>query len=77
MKQVNKRFLRKEHKEYQALVEKEVLAKLNHPSIVELFYTFQDKDYFYFIMEYIEGGTLSFVMDSSDLTTKDIAFYIA
>ena len=40
------------------LNEKEILKKSQHPFIVKLKFTFQDKIYLYFGMEYISGGTL-------------------
>lgn len=41
------------------LNEKEILKKAYHPFIVKLQFTFQDKTYLYFGMEYISGGTLT------------------
>ncbi|KAG4084706.1 Pkinase-domain-containing protein [Neocallimastix lanati (nom. inval.)] len=38
--------------------EKEIISKVHHPFIVNMFCTFQDVKYLYMIMEYIIGGEL-------------------
>jgi serine/threonine protein kinase len=38
--------------------EKTILGQVNHPSIVKLFYAFQDDSKLYLILEYLEGGEL-------------------
>ena len=56
VKQIEKKKLEKERKEYQALVEKELLTMFKHPGIIKLRYAFQDKRVLYFVLEYCEGG---------------------
>lgn len=56
MKQIQKKKLEREQKEYQAMVEKELLSTFKHPGIVKLRSSFQDKQSLYFALEYCEGG---------------------
>lgn len=79
MKQIQKRKLAREEKEYQAMVEKELLTCMQHPGIVHLRYTFQDKTSLYFIQEYCEGGEfINFIKLNVDRLNERIrAFYVA
>lgn len=52
LKMIEKKFLSQEKKQYQAMVEKEVLCRLNHPGIVKLSASFTDPKRLYFVMEY-------------------------
>lgn len=36
--------------------ERNVLAEVHSPYVVKLFYSFQDEDYLYLVMEYLPGG---------------------
>ena len=36
--------------------ERELLSKINHPFIVNMYYSFQDYDYLYLIMDLLNGG---------------------
>ena len=40
------------------LTEKEILSKISHPFIITLYYTFQDYNSLYLVMELFEGGDL-------------------
>ncbi len=79
MKQIQKKKLEREQKEYQAMVEKELLSLLKHPGIVKLKYTFQDKSNLYFVQEYCEGGEfINFIkVNIGKLTQQLKTFYIA
>lgn len=39
-------------------IEVEVLMSLNHPNIVQALDFFEEDDYFYVVLEYLEGGEL-------------------
>jgi serine/threonine protein kinase len=45
-------------KERHVLREKELLNELRHPNVVELFQTFKEGAYLYFVMEYAPNGSL-------------------
>ena len=38
--------------------EKTIMNKLNHESIVKCYFTFTDDDFFYFVLEYLDGGDI-------------------
>nr|VVW89904.1 unnamed protein product [Nymphaea colorata] len=40
--------------------EKEFLAKLNHPFMVNMTCSFQDREHLYLIMDYLDGGDLRY-----------------
>lgn len=44
------------------LTEREILATVNHPLIVNMYATFQDTQNLYFVMEYCSGGTLRSIL---------------
>lgn len=50
MKQIQKKKLEREQKEYQAMVEKELLSNFKHPGIIKLRSSFQDKQSLYFVL---------------------------
>ncbi|GKT29017.1 hypothetical protein ADUPG1_014065 [Aduncisulcus paluster] len=51
LKQINKRLILREQKISAVMAEKEILKLLQHPFIINLVATFQDKDCVYFLME--------------------------
>ena len=58
--------------------ERNILAAVNHPSVVKLFYSFQDDDFLYLVMEYLPGGDImSLLMRRDILTENEVRFYIA
>ncbi|CAG9335394.1 unnamed protein product [Blepharisma stoltei] len=60
IKTIEKIHLKKEGKTEQAMREKDMLTKSRlHPGVVKLNYTFQDKNYLYFVMEYCPYGDLN------------------
>ena len=40
--------------------EKEILSILHHPFIVNMIYTFQDREYLYLLMELLNGGNVRY-----------------
>jgi len=40
--------------------ERELLSKLHHPFIVNMYYSFQDYEYLYLIMDLLNGGDLRY-----------------
>eukprot|EP01135_Chromosphaera_perkinsii_P009560 Nk52_evm10s1810 gene=Nk52_evmTU10s1810 len=58
--------------------EREILAEANNPWIVQLFYSFQDSKYLYFIMEFLAGGDMMTQLIKYDIFSDECArFYIA
>jgi len=77
MKIMDKAFMKKEGKGYQVTAEREFLTKLDHPGIVKLSYSFQDKTKLYFVMEFLSGGGFSDFLraNSTKLTEKEKEIY--
>lgn len=58
--------------------ERDVLAESNSPWIVQLFYSFQDPNYLYLIMEFLPGGDLMTMLIKYDTFSEDVTrYYIA
>ncbi|KAL6008089.1 hypothetical protein ACLOJK_033595 [Asimina triloba] len=58
--------------------ERNLLAEVASHCIVKLFYSFQDTDYLYLIMEYLPGGDMMTLLMREDTLTENVArFYVA
>ncbi|CAN6649906.1 serine/threonine-protein kinase Cbk1p [Trichomonascus vanleenenianus] len=58
--------------------ERDVLAGSDSPWVVSLYYSFQDSQYLYLIMEFLPGGDLMTMLIKYDVFSEDITrFYIA
>lgn len=58
--------------------ERNVLAEVRHRSIVKLFYSFQDEEYLYLVMEYMPGGDLMTLLIRMEILPEDMSrFYLA
>jgi serine/threonine protein kinase len=58
--------------------ERDVLAESNSHWVVQLFYSFQDPQYLYLIMEFLPGGDLMTMLIKYDTFSEDVTrFYIA
>eukprot|EP00250_Pteridium_aquilinum_P016323 c23048_g1_i1 orf=345-2033(-) len=58
--------------------ERNLLAEVDSECIVKLYYSFQDAEYLYLIMEYLPGGDMMTLLTRKDTLTEDEArFYIA
>lgn len=58
--------------------ERNLLAEVASHCIVKLFYSFQDAEYLYLIMEYLAGGDLMTLLMREETLTETVArFYIA
>eukprot|EP00911_Craspedida_sp_UC1_P001786 UC1_evm1s1362 len=58
MKILDKNHIKKENKVKYVKTEKDVFNACNHPLIVRLFYTMQDAQKLYFVIEYCQNGEL-------------------
>ena len=79
MKEIEKKKLAKEKKEYQAYVERELLMKISHPGIIKLKQCLQDGKYLYYVVEYCHGGDLTkFIKTNEQKITEELrVFYIS
>lgn len=59
MKIIDKILLDKEEKLFQIFVENEFLNILNHPNIIKIYGTFEEKDQIHLVLEYVPNGTLA------------------
>lgn len=56
--------------------ERQLLEKINHPFIVELFYAFQDEQHLYLVTEFMQGGELFFHLHKERFFTNErMKFY--
>eukprot|EP00049_Salpingoeca_infusionum_P018634 m.358068 g.358068 ORF g.358068 m.358068 type:complete len:524 (-) comp18030_c0_seq1:238-1809(-) len=58
IKVVSKALVQKENKQKTIIIERDVFNALDSPFFVRLFYTFQDQQSLYFVIEYAENGEL-------------------
>ncbi|UYV71370.1 LATS1 [Cordylochernes scorpioides] len=58
--------------------ERDILAEADNEWVVKLYYSFQDKDHLYFVMDYIPGGDLMSLLIKFGIFQETLArFYIA
>ncbi|KAJ9528668.1 hypothetical protein QJQ45_020551 [Haematococcus lacustris] len=58
--------------------ERNVLAEVHSPYVVKLYYSFQDEEYLYLVMEYLPGGDMMTLLMRKDiLSDVETQFYIA
>lgn len=58
--------------------ERDVLAEVHNPYVVKLYYSFQDEQWLYLIMEYLPGGdVMTLLMRKDILSVEETRFYIA
>ncbi|BDA44938.1 Serine/threonine-protein kinase tricorner [Coccomyxa sp. Obi] len=58
--------------------ERNVLAEVDNPFIVRLYYSFQDDEFLYLVMEYLPGGdVMTLLMRKDILSVEETRFYIA
>ncbi|KAI3991953.1 hypothetical protein MKX01_012898, partial [Papaver californicum] len=58
--------------------ERNLLAEVASHCIVKLYYSFQDSEYLYLVMEYLPGGDVMTLLIRADTLTENVAkFYIA
>ena len=58
--------------------ERNVLAEVRHRAVVKLYYSFQDEDFLYLVMEYLPGGDLMTLLIRLEILPEDMSrFYLA
>lgn len=48
----------------------EILRELDHPNVIKLFETFEDKDSVYIVMELCEGGEIFYLIDKEGIIKR-------
>jgi len=78
MKKLKKTEMLGKHQELHCRAERNVLATADNPWVVKLYYSFQDDEYLYLIMEYLPGGdTMELLMKEETLPEDTVRFYVA
>jgi serine/threonine protein kinase len=66
------------NKVHEAIIEKQILLSLNHPNIIKILSTFQDKEKLYYELEYAENKDLNTFIRTQGLFDYELAkFYSA
>ena len=76
LKVINKDFLSRTERTEEALIERLILSKCKHPSIVRLSSSFQSKYKLYFVMEYCPNKDLNILLRELDTFDNDLALQI-
>jgi 3-phosphoinositide dependent protein kinase-1 len=77
-KVIQKQLILRENKIKTVKMEKQVLHMMDHPNIIKLFCTYQDKDNLYFALELAPGGELfSYISKYGPLSIEAARFYTA
>lgn len=58
--------------------ERDILSEADNEWVVKLWYSFQDSENLYFVMDYIQGGDLMFLLQKKEIFEESLAqFYVA
>ena len=58
--------------------ERDILVEVDHTWVVKMFYSFQDQENLYLVMEFLAGGDVMTLLMKKDTLSEDAAqFYIA
>ena len=65
-------------KSQESFIESEIniMRNLNSDFIVKLYYSFQDEEYIYFVMEYLNGGDLGNLLSNCGQIEEKVNLYI-
>lgn len=78
MKKLRKEDMIKRGQMQHVKAERNVLADVNYEGIVKLYYSFQDTEYLYLVMEYLPGGDMMTLLMKKDiLSEEETRFYLA
>ncbi|XP_055615512.1 serine/threonine-protein kinase LATS1 isoform X2 [Toxorhynchites rutilus septentrionalis] len=78
MKTLRKADVLKRNQVAHVKAERDILAEADNEWVVKLYYSFQDKDNLYFVMDYIPGGDLMSLLIKKGIFEEDLArFYVA
>ena len=76
LKVINKDFLSRTERTEEALIERLILSKCKHPSIVRLSLSFQSKNKLFFVIEYCPNKDLDELLKKFGTLEPDLAFQI-
>ena len=78
MKTLNKQDVLKRNQIAHVKAERDILAEADNEWVVKLYYSFQDREHLYFVMEYIPGGDMMGRLQKEGIFSVALArFYIA
>ena len=78
MKTLRKRDVLQRNQAAHVKAERDILAEADNEWVVKLYYSFQDKDTLYFIMDYIPGGDMMSLLIKYSIFPESLSqFYIA
>lgn len=78
MKTLKKADVLKRNQVAHVKAERDILAEADNEWVVKLYYSFQDRDNLYFVMDYIPGGDLMSLLIKWGIFSEELArFYIA
>jgi serum/glucocorticoid-regulated kinase 2 len=77
MKVINKKNLKQNKLLMYAITEFKILKMANSPFIINLHYAFQTEENLYLILDYCEGGDLSYYLNHKKISIESIKFIIA
>lgn len=78
MKTLRKSDVLKRNQVAHVKAERDILAEADNEWVVKLYYSFQDRDHLYFVMDYVPGGDLMGLLIKFEILEEPLArFYIA
>ena len=78
IKVIDKQLVMRLRQQHQVFRERDIMARLVHENICNLYYTFQDPSYLFFVLELCHGGTLfDVITEHGKLNNKAAVFYTA
>jgi len=78
MKTLKKDLILRQGQKMNTEAEREILEKVDNPFIIKLHYAFQSPEKLYFVMDFVNGGEMFYLLRSSDRFTEiRVKFYAA
>ena len=77
MKCLDKQLIKQNKQQHHTITEWYLMKKYNHPFIVNLYFSFQDTERLYFIMDFAQGGELYFHLHNNKIFESErVKFYV-
>lgn len=71
MKVLKKKYIMEKNQSQNIMTEKNILAHINHPFLVQLKASFQDEKKLYFVLEFCPGGELFGLLSLKDKLSEE------